>query len=41
MGVVAPMVMNPGMWISIVKVKPPQLADSEIESLKKFFLEYK
>jgi hypothetical protein len=38
---VAPMVMDPGMWLNMVNVKPPQLADLEIESMKKFILEYK
>jgi hypothetical protein len=38
---VAPMVMDPGMWLNMFNVKPPQLADIEIESMKKFILEHK
>jgi hypothetical protein len=29
------------MWLSMVNVMPPQLLDLEIESMKKFILEYK
>jgi hypothetical protein len=35
------MVMNPGMWLNMVNVKPPQLADLELESMKKFILDNK
>jgi hypothetical protein len=30
----APIGVVPGMWLSMVNVKPPQLADLEIEGLK-------
>jgi len=30
-----------GMWLSMVNVKPPHLADLEVESMKKFILDYK
>ena len=33
--------MDPGMWLNMVNVKPPYLVDLEIESMKKFILEYK
>jgi hypothetical protein len=36
-----PIAVDPGMWLSMVNVKPPQLADLEIESMKKFILDYK
>ena len=29
------------MWLNLVKVKPPYLADLEIESMKRFILNYK
>jgi len=38
---VAPLALDPGMWLNIVNVKPPYLADLEIESMKKFILDYK
>jgi hypothetical protein len=37
----APVVMDPGVCLSMVNVKPPQLQDLEIESMKKFILEFK
>ena len=33
--------MDSGMWLYMVHVKPPYLVDLEIESMKKFILEYK
>ena len=38
---VAPIAMDPGMWLSMVNVKPPQWVDLEIENMKKFILDYK
>jgi len=29
------------MWLNMVNVKPPDLADLETESMKKFILDYK
>ena len=29
------------MWLNMVNVKPPYLPDLEVESIKKFILEYK
>jgi hypothetical protein len=37
----APLVMDPGLWLNMVNVKPPQLSDLELESMKKFILDYK
>jgi hypothetical protein len=37
----APMVMDPGLLLNMFNVKPPQLADLEIVSMKKFILDYK
>jgi hypothetical protein len=39
--VAAPLVMDPGMWLNMVNVKTPQLSDLEVESMKKFILDYK
>jgi len=39
--VIAPLAMDPGLWLNMVNVKPPCLSDLEIESTKKFILEYK
>ena len=39
--VVPPLALDPGMWLNMVNVKPPYLADLEIESMKKFVLDYK
>ena len=39
--VVAPLVMDPGLWLNMVNVKPPYLLDLEIERSNKFILEYK
>jgi len=39
--VVAPLAMDPGLWLNMVNVKPPYFVDMEIESMKKFILEYK
>ena len=36
-----PAAIDPGMWLSMVNVKPPHLADLEVESMKKFILDYK
>jgi len=38
--VIAPLAMDPGLWLNMVYVKPPYLLDLEIESKKKFILEY-
>ena len=35
------MALDLGMWLNMVNVKPPYLADLEIESMKKFILDYK
>ena len=35
-----PAPIDPGMWLSMVNVKPPHLADLEVESMKKFTLRY-
>ena len=32
---------NPGMWLNLGNVKPAHLADVEVDSMKKFFLDYK
>ena len=37
---IAPLAMDPGLWLNMVNVKPPNLLDLEIESMKKFILEY-
>ena len=37
----APMVVDPGIWLSMFNVKSPQLLDLEILSMKKFILDYK
>jgi hypothetical protein len=34
--VIAPLAMDPGLWLNMVNVKPPYLLDLEIESMKKF-----
>jgi hypothetical protein len=39
--VIAPLAMDPGLWLNMVNVKPPYLLDLEIESMKNFILEYK
>ena len=39
--VVPQLAVDPGMWMNMVNVKPPYLPDLEIESMKKFILEYK
>jgi len=39
--VIAPLAMDPGLWLNMVNVKPPYLLDLEIDSMKKFILEYK
>jgi hypothetical protein len=33
--------LDPGMWLNMVNVKPPQLLDLELGSMKKFILDYK
>jgi len=38
--VIAPSAMDPGLRLNKVNVKPPYLLDLEIESMKKFILEY-
>jgi hypothetical protein len=38
---ITPVVIVPGMWRSMVNIKSPQLFDMELESMKKFILEYK
>jgi hypothetical protein len=37
----APIAIDPGMWFSMVNIKTPQLADLEIESMKKIVSDYK
>jgi len=32
--------INPGMWLNMLNVKPPHLSDLEVESVKKFILDY-
>jgi len=41
LAVIAPLTMDPGLWLNMVNVKPPYLLYLEIESMKKFILEYK
>ena len=36
-----PDAIDPGIWLNIVDVKPPHLSDLEVESMKKFILDYK
>jgi len=36
-----PAAIDPGMWLNMVNVKPPQLSDLEVKSMKKFILDYK
>ena len=36
-----PAPIDPGKWLSMVNVKPPHLVDLEVESMKKFILDYK
>ena len=38
--VIAPLAMDPGMWLNMVNVKPSYLVDLEVENMKKFILEY-
>jgi hypothetical protein len=38
---VPPMALDPGMWLNMVNVKPPQLGSLEVEAMKKFILDYK
>ena len=33
--------IDPGMWLSMVNVKPNHLADLEVENMKEFILDYK
>ena len=35
-----PAPIDPGMWLSMVNVKLPHLSDLEVESMKKFILDY-
>ena len=35
-----PWALNPGMWLNMINVKPLYLANLEIESVKKFILDY-
>ena len=35
-----PALIYPGIWLSMVNVKPPHLADLEVESMKKLILDY-
>ena len=35
-----PATIDPGMWLDMVNVKPPHVADLEMESMKKFILDY-
>ena len=34
--VAPPLTLDPGMWLNVANVKPPYLANLEIESMKKF-----
>jgi len=36
-----PAPIGPGMWLFMVNVKPPDLADLEVEIMKKFIQDYK
>ena len=36
-----PAAIDPGMWLNMVNVKAPYLSDLELESMKKFILDYK
>ena len=36
-----PAPIDPGMWLSMINVKPPHLSDLEVEIMKKFILDYK
>jgi len=36
-----PAAIDPGMWLNMVNVKTPYLADLELENMKKFILDYK
>ena len=36
-----PAAIDPGMWLNMVNVKTPYLADLELESMKIFILDYK
>ena len=38
---IAPLAMDPGLWLNMLNVKPPYLLGLEIESMKKFIFEYK
>ena len=33
--------IDPGMWLNMVKVKPPYLVNLKVDSMKNFILEYK
>ena len=37
--VIAPLTMDPGLWLNIVNVKPPYSLDLEIDSMKKVYSE--
>ena len=39
--VAIPAPIDPGMWLNMVNVKPRHLADLEVDSMKKFILDYK
>ena len=41
LAVAPPLALDPGMWLNMVNVKPLYLANLEIESMKKFILDYK
>ena len=36
-----PAAIDPGMWLNMVKVKTPYLADLELKSMKNYILDYK
>ena len=36
-----PAAIDPGMWLNMVNIKAPYLSDLELESMKKFILDYK
>ena len=39
--VAPPLALDSRMWLNMVHVKPPNIADLEIESIQKFILDYK
>ena len=39
--VTPPLTLDPGMWLNMVHVKPPCIDNLQIETMKKFILDYK